>query len=1180
MKKTYIFYFLVALFSLGYSQAPIVTIDRANIVGPTASGNDPSISSLGLTRGSGVNLATAAAANFTSNSWNATSQAQAESNNEFIQWSVTASASNSIEITEIDIRNRKNVNGPANWQIFYSIDNFATAGIPITPIQTSADTATNYNFNGLSIISGIAETVTFRLYAWNAVNDGGWFRIAGRNAWSGFGIATPGIRLTGTVTTTAVFDTESIIDATTFDPTDNINYTSYNVTSGLNTTNAIKIGEFAILDGGDDLVDADNVGTILTDLEFNISNSSYLSALAIFDGTTNISEVTVSSDTATFSGLTGLTAADNSVKTFDVYATFSSTVMDNEQIQLSITSVSADPILGSTFAAFDAGGAQTSIAGDDNRIEVTVSNVVFDQQPTDSFQFEIMTPFPTIIAVDANGNQDLDYNQSFSVISSGSMDPSPIIYTMTNGLATFDTIVFIEKETVTTLVAFGGPYFAASSSFNIAGPLITLAEQDFDNTTPEWTYTTDVATFDNGWGLDGYYGVIDSAIATPLDNPSFSNNIFGENDLNDEGDNGTTGFATITFDSIDITSYNDVTLSFDWDVHGYVNNSDDARYRLIYDGVNQPLVFLLDGNGTIDTDEGTVTVNIPNSVNTVALQVSVRNNGNNGYSGFDNFKLTSVFDGLLYTDNGWSPNAPSISTGSDNAYVLDGTYNVGTNIEINNLFINSAATTTVSAGQSIVTTTGLVNEGILELNSVSTSYSSLISDNVIGDVVYNRHVNQFIGSGSSTGANDLVSAPVTSSTQTFLALRTANPDIPFGTIDGVPSFLFGPFDNDTDTFINFTAADDNTIISSGIGYRTASTEPTGSLFRFVGNVESGPITTPISVGAGNIFNLVGNPYPSYIELSAFLAANNSEFNPINSGVYGYDGSATDGYTIWNQAYSDANPNAAITPGQGFLIASKVGGGTISFTPAMRTIGTTDDFIAGRSSQNLAHVELQLSKGNSSYNTNLYFNDNASLGMDPGYDSALFDETTPSFALYSHLIEDNLGKDFAAQAVSYSDLNNVTFPLGINIAQGEQAVVSISESDIPEGTSVILEDNVTNTFTNLLESDYTFTPATTLNATGRFYVHFYSGTLGLNDVSLESIEIYTNANAKTVVVKGQLENKTTVKLYDIQGRVVSAQLTESKNSEHSIDVSNLAAGIYVVELQSNSGHIKSQKVIIR
>ncbi|WP_299338562.1 T9SS type A sorting domain-containing protein [uncultured Psychroserpens sp.] len=1180
MKNNYLLLFAFFFFAIGFSQTPIVTIDRDNVAGPTATGNDPSISSVGITRGAGINLR--AGTDFTSNNWTGASLADAITNNDYMQWSTTASATNDIEIQTVDIRLRRNTNGPENWQLYYSLDNFATAGIAVnTPQTLAAFTNVTTNITGLSINSGTAGTITFRLYAWGGLTNGGWLRVRQEPSWSDFGIVLPGIRLSGTINATTPNSTESNIISTAFDPNDNIDYSAYNATSGLTTLNAIKIGEFSIQDGGDDLIDADALNTTLSEIDFGVTNSSNIAALAIFDGAINISEVTTVSGVTSFTGITGLSATDDSSKVFDVYATFDSTVTDNEQIQLTIISATADGSTGSVFLAFDAGGAQTPIVADDNRIEVTANALIFNQEPVDTFQFETMTPSPIVFAVDGNDNQDLDYNGTVSVVSSGSLEPGIIDYTMTNGTAILNTIVYTEKETVTTLLAFGGALSPAiSNPFDVDGPLITIAQQDFDGTTPEWTYTTDVALFDNGWAFDGYYGVIDITSAAPLDNPSFSNNIFGEHDLNDEGENGTTGFATLTLDPIDISNFENVTLSFDWDIHGYVNNTDDAQYRLIYDGVPQALVFLLDGDGPVDTDQGTVTLEIPDAVSTLALEIKVRNNGSNGFSGFDNFKLISVFDGLLYVDNGWSPNPPSGSTGTENAYVLDGTYNVGTNIEINNLYINDSATTTVSAGQSITSNSGLVNFGTLEMNSVSTSYSSLITTgNAQGEIIYNRHVNQLAPTGSTTGFNDLVAAPVTNSDQTFLALRTANPDIPSGTIGGVPSFLFGPFDNVANEYINYTAADDASLVEAGVGYRTASTAATGSTFRFVGNVETTTNLVPITVGAGSTFNLIGNPYPSYITLADFLAANNSEFDAITSGVYAYDGDLSDDFTIWNQAYSDANPTALIAPGQGFFVSSKVGGGTITFSPSMRSIGTSDDFIPGRMSNPIAHLKLEMRSENELFKTDFYFNDNASLGMDAGYDTAMFNSVTPDFALYSHLAQNNNGLDLAVQSLNYDAINDVIIPLGINASQGQQLTISIFETDVADGIDVYLEDTLTNTFTLLNTSDYVFTPNTDLSGTGRFFLRFTSDVLSTPEENFDTVQIYTTKTPKALFIKGELNTDTKAEIYDIQGRMILNTPLDSSSTNNQIDISNFNSGVYIVKL-SNSSQQKTQKVIIK
>ena len=76
-----------------------------------------------------------------------------------------------------------------------------------------------------------------------------------------------------------------------------------------------------------------------------------------------------------------------------------------------------------------------------------------------------------------------------------------------------------------------------------------------------------------------------------------------------------------------------------------------------------------------------------------------------------------------------------------------------------------------------------------------------------------------------------------------------------------------------------------------------------------------------------------------------------------------------------------------------------------------------------------------------------------------------------------------------------------------------------------------------------------------------------------------LNIYTNESDETIVIQGQLTEKTTVIIYDIQGRIIkTTQLVNTKVSQ-SIDVSSLSNSVYIVELKNNS-QTKTQKVVLR
>ncbi len=184
---------------------------------------------------------------------------------------------------------------------------------------------------------------------------------------------------------------------------------------------------------------------------------------------------------------------------------------------------------------------------------------------------------------------------------------------------------------------------------------VTIAEQNFDlgNT---WSYSSDVTYFSHqgtntsnnvypapdGWSGDGFYGIIALSNASGLDYSNLSGNLLGERDLEDEGDFGTSGEATTTFSTVDISGFTNVMLSFDYDIEGYNADSDEAFYEVFYDGAGQGRVTLQTGSTPGDDAEGTVSLSVPDGVSTVLLEIIVENNGTSGYSGFDNFKLEGL----------------------------------------------------------------------------------------------------------------------------------------------------------------------------------------------------------------------------------------------------------------------------------------------------------------------------------------------------------------------------------------------------------------------------------------------------------------------------------------------------------------------------------------------------------
>ncbi len=72
----------------------------------------------------------------------------------------------------------------------------------------------------------------------------------------------------------------------------------------------------------------------------------------------------------------------------------------------------------------------------------------------------------------------------------------------------------------------------------------------------------------------------------------------------------------------------------------------------------------------------------------------------------------------------------------------------------------------------------------------------------------------------------------------------------------------------------------------------------------------------------------------------------------------------------------------------------------------------------------------------------------------------------------------------------------------------------------------------------------------------------------------------NNNLKQLIIKGDLDGAIVLRLYDLQGKVLHNRFLNSNEAIQNQDISTLTSGIYIVELRSNSGEKRIQKLIIK
>ena len=502
-----------------------------------------------------------------------------------------------------------------------------------------------------------------------------------------------------------------------------------------------------------------------------------------------------------------------------------------------------------------------------------------------------------------------------------------------------------------------------------------------------------------------------------------------------------------------------------------------------------------------------------------------------------------------------------------------------------NLTVASGKSFTVEKTGALTMSGNFSNSGVFILNSDSDEFSSIIIggsvDEVNGNITYNRYVN-------SVGTNewDLIGSPVSGQSINSFVTANASTLATNGT-----TYAIGPYNNATNSWTNLTSADleGEIFFSIGMGFQMASESGGTGILKFTGNPASTTQTQAIinndaaNAGTGKRWNLVANPFPSYIHGNAnahatnnFLTVNTDKLHDSYEAIYGYDADGS-GYTAYNNTSSALN----LAPGQAFMVASdNTSSDNISFTTDMRTIVGGDDLIVADILEDTFELIIKLYDGDTELDyTKFYFADGLSLGLDPGYDAGNFNQGA---SLMSRLVEEDEGVGLVINAMGLENVNDVVVPLEINRESGNSFRINIDTFDIYAGTNVYLEDNVQGTMTLLNEQDFELTPENNLSGVGRFFIHLTETTFSIdNEVDTNLLNAYKLDRNNFIIVEGLTVQSgiTNVKLYSLLGReILSTELNNSINTQ-TISTERIATGVYVIKLQSGNNLI-TKKLIIK
>jgi hypothetical protein len=357
--------------------------------------------------------------------------------------------------------------------------------------------------------------------------------------------------------------------------------------------------------------------------------------------------------------------------------------------------------------------------------------------------------------------------------------------------------------------------------------------------------------------------------------------------------------------------------------------------------------------------------------------------------------------------------------------------------------------------------------------------------------------------------------------------------------------------------------------TSGDG-RSIKLASTGDV-SFAGTINTNDVILPM-ISNSNGFNLVGNPYPSY------LAGNENADGTNNILTINSANLTENTLWFWNQntdSYNQINQASAafqIAPAQGFFLSAS-GSVNLSITEAMQSHQGTDNF---QRTTSRPEMNITITNGTASRDADIFFIDGTTTGFDNGYDSSIFGGVPNEFAIYTHAVANGSGRNLGIQSLPNNNYENMIVPVGVNAASGSAITIEASTNNFPEGLKIFLEDKQDNSFT-LLDADANFntTLENDLNGIGRFYLHTTQSVLNTTAATLDNISVFKVNNSLRIL--GLQQGKASVKLFNILGRQVLNAAFES-NGTKDISIPRLAKGVYIVQLETAEGKL-NKKIIL-
>jgi len=363
---------------------------------------------------------------------------------------------------------------------------------------------------------------------------------------------------------------------------------------------------------------------------------------------------------------------------------------------------------------------------------------------------------------------------------------------------------------------------------------------------------------------------------------------------------------------------------------------------------------------------------------------------------------------------------------------------------------------------------------------------------------------------------------------------------------------------------------------------------------FTGNVNNGDLTATIwstgtssSLWSGDNWNLIGNPYPSALDLVTFWNVNTGS-GAISDGIYFWNDQGNlnynqcSNYVVWNLlgvasscgVTATAAVSAQVASGQGFWLYSAsgvTGTALIQFNNSMRKSASNGTFY--KRSSNIERAWISVKRDNEISNQILLgLTDDATVGYDPKYDA----HKLPAGASLELSFKQDTGRYVILGQPSLSYQEQEKLPLHLETNQsGIHEFIMDSTQNVTGGNQYFIIDNELLIVQNLSQPYRVRLDSGAYE--NRFFLLYKDLVNSTNETSVSFVKIFQSSeNIRLQSNKTNIEN---VSIYSTTGALITER-KKNNSPEFSFSTRSLATGVYFIKYELTNGLSETKKLVIQ